>query len=50
MGIFKDFDKSIKNYFEAIDKDNNEIEDKDGQKLKKEIDNYIQKFLEKNNE
>lgn len=50
MEIFKDFDKSIKNYFEAIDKDNNEIEDKDGQKLKKEIDNYIQKFLEKNNE
>ena len=50
MKIFEDFDKSIKNYFEAIDKDNNEIEDKDGQKLKKEIDNYIQKFLEKNNE
>lgn len=50
MGIFKDFDESIKNYFEAIDKNKNEIEDKNGQKLKEEIDSYIQKFLEKNDE
>lgn len=44
--IFDDFDKSIKNYFNGLDKDEKEIEDLKGKELKKEIDGYLQSFYD----
>ena len=51
MKIFEDFDTSIENYFKWLEKDGEtKLDDLEWEKLKNEIDNYIEKFLDSDKE
>ncbi len=48
--LFKKFNKDVQNYFLGVDADGNAIPDLEGDKLKKEIDRYIQEFYTSDSE
>ncbi|MCL2722226.1 MAG: AAA family ATPase [Treponema sp.] len=48
MNGFTEFNSSIKKYFDGIDADDKEIDDKKGKELKEEVDNYIKTFYDSN--
>jgi putative ATP-dependent endonuclease of OLD family len=50
VNLFKKFNKDVQNYFLGVDADGNAITDLEGDKLKKEIDRYIQEFYTSDSE
>lgn len=48
--LFKTFNKDVQNYFLGVDAEGNTISDQEGEKLKKEVDRYIQEFYTSDSE